>query len=172
MAIFWRGEPLMCDGIELPRKLRHKRMDLQARGLIKGAQCIYLGRGGRRWICAGAYLWVWQSLMCPVSSIIKIESPNSAEPMMVSRGARGRGFCPWCRRVLFIRRRGSQWPDVQVFAPDLYAAFRSERMESGLPLWKRLAYVAVTRAQNRLFWVKRYRLSYPKSPLSVADLRG
>ncbi|MFN9942461.1 MAG: ATPase, partial [bacterium] len=31
------GEPLICDGIELPLKHRRKRLDLEARGLIKGA---------------------------------------------------------------------------------------------------------------------------------------
>ena len=36
------GEPLICDGIELPLKHRKKRIDLEARGLIKGAQVIYL----------------------------------------------------------------------------------------------------------------------------------
>ena len=39
------GEPLICDGIELPLKHRKKRIDLEARGLIKGAQVIYLGPG-------------------------------------------------------------------------------------------------------------------------------
>ena len=39
------GEPLICDGIELPMKHRKKRLDLEARGLIKGAQVIYLGPG-------------------------------------------------------------------------------------------------------------------------------
>ena len=38
------GEPLICDGIELPTKHRKKRIDLEARGLIKGAQVIYLVR--------------------------------------------------------------------------------------------------------------------------------
>ena len=41
------GEPLICDGIELPLKHRKKRLDLEARGLIKGAQVIYLGPGKR-----------------------------------------------------------------------------------------------------------------------------
>ena len=39
------GEPLVCDGIELPVKHRRKRMDLEARGLIKGTQAVYLGPG-------------------------------------------------------------------------------------------------------------------------------
>ena len=41
------GEPLICDGIELPVKHRKKRLDLEARGLIKGAQVVYLGPGKR-----------------------------------------------------------------------------------------------------------------------------
>ena len=35
------------------------------------------------------------------------------------------------------------------------------RTEAGQPLWKRLAYVAVTRAEERLHWVVRNRLSKP-----------
>ena len=35
------GEPLICDGIELPLKHRKRRIDLEARGLIKGAPVIY-----------------------------------------------------------------------------------------------------------------------------------
>ncbi|MGB0796765.1 MAG: ATPase, partial [Paracoccaceae bacterium] len=41
---------------------------------------------------------------------------------------------------------------------------------AGQPLWKRLAYVAVTRAQSRLLWVVRNRLSKPSTPLSVHDI--
>ena len=59
-----------------------------------------------------------------------------------------------------------------MFAPDLYAAARSGRAEAGVPLWKRLAYVAITRAQTRLFWVVRNRLALPGGPLSVDDLKG
>ena len=45
------GEPLICDGIELPLKHRKKRLDLEARGLIKGAQVVYLGPGKRPGFC-------------------------------------------------------------------------------------------------------------------------
>ncbi|NOX74068.1 MAG: ATP-binding domain-containing protein, partial [Alphaproteobacteria bacterium] len=69
------------------------------------------------------------------------------------------------------KAQGSQWPDVQVFAPDIYAAARSGRDEAGIQLWKRLAYVAITRAENRLFWVTRYMLSKPDGVLGVDDLR-
>ena len=43
-------------------------------------------------------------------------------------------------------------------------------MEAGIPLWKRLAYVAITRAEERLHWVTRYRLGKPTEPLGTADL--
>ena len=66
--------------------------------------------------------------------------------------------------------QGSQWPEVQVFAPDFYAAARSGRVEAGIPLWKRLAYVAITRAETRLHWVTRYALARPQAPLGTADL--
>jgi exodeoxyribonuclease-5 len=70
------------------------------------------------------------------------------------------------------KAQGSQWPEVQVFSPDLFAAAQSGRMEAGVPLWRRLAYVAVTRAQERLIWVDRWRMSRPRSPLGVTDLLG
>ena len=44
--------------------------------------------------------------------------------------------------------------------------------EAGQPLWKRLAYVAITRAQERLIWVVRNRLAKPTMPLSIDDLRA
>ena len=59
---------------------------------------------------------------------------------------------------------------VQVFAPDLYAAAQSGRMEAGIPLWKRLAYVSITRAQERLRWVTRYAMARPEGALGVDDL--
>ena len=61
---------------------------------------------------------------------------------------------------------------MQVFAPDLFVAARMNRAEAGIPLWKRLAYVAITRAEQRLIWVVRNRLAKPENPLSTADLRG
>ena len=51
------GEPLICDGIELPLKHRKKRLDLEARGLIKGAQVVYLGPGRRARVFALARDW-------------------------------------------------------------------------------------------------------------------
>jgi exodeoxyribonuclease-5 len=74
--------------------------------------------------------------------------------------------------VTIHKAQGSQWENVQVFAPDLYAAARMGRSEAGQPLWKRLAYVAITRAQERLIWVVRNRLSKPSGPLRVDDLRA
>ena len=68
------------------------------------------------------------------------------------------------------KAQGSQWEEVQVFAPDLFVAARMGRTEAGVALWKRLAYVAITRAQHRLHWVVRNRLGRPLSPLTVADL--
>ena len=54
------GEPLVCDGIELPLKHRKRRMDLEARGLIKGAQAIYLGPG-RGPVSRGSTWWAPRS---------------------------------------------------------------------------------------------------------------
>ena len=74
--------------------------------------------------------------------------------------------------VTIHKAQGSQWEDVQVFAPDLFAAAQAGRSEAGMPLWKRLAYVAITRAETRLHWVVRNRLALPKRALTIADLRA
>ena len=57
-----------------------------------------------------------------------------------------------------------------MFGPDLQIAAKMGRVEAGIPLWKRLAYVAITRAEERLYWVTRYALARPKQPLGVSDL--
>ncbi len=72
--------------------------------------------------------------------------------------------------VTIHKAQGSQWDTVQVFGPDIYAAARMGRVEAGQPLWKRLAYVAITRAETQLRWVVRNRLGKPSGPLRVDDL--
>jgi exodeoxyribonuclease V len=74
--------------------------------------------------------------------------------------------------VTIHKAQGSQWETVQVFAPDLWAAAQAGRSEAGVPLWKRLAYVAITRAETRLIWVVRNRLGRPRAALGVDDLRA
>ncbi len=162
------GEPLICDGIELPLKHRKKRIDLEARGLIKGAQVVYIGAGSKpgfsRLHVVGA-----EAPRLSAASIVKIELPDEEEPFIPYAAHMGAAFLHGAA-VTIHKAQGSQWPDVQVFAPDLYAAARMGRVEAGQALWKRLAYVAITRAENRLIWVTRYMLSKPKTPLGIADL--
>jgi exodeoxyribonuclease-5 len=162
------GEPLICDGIELPLKHRKKRIDLEARGLIKGAQVIYLGPGRKpgfsRLHVVGA-----EDPQISAASIVKIEFPDQEEPFIPFAARMGAAFLHGSA-VTIHKAQGSQWPDVQVFAPDIYAAAQSGRIEAGLPLWKRLSYVAITRAQERLLWVTRYRLSRPLTALTTSDL--
>ncbi|NND42013.1 MAG: ATP-binding domain-containing protein, partial [Silicimonas sp.] len=164
------GEPLICDGIELPLKHRKKRLDLEARGLIKGAQVVYLGPGRRsgfsRLHVVGA-----PEPQVSAASIIKIELPDEDEPFIPFAANMGATFLHGAA-VTIHKAQGSQWSEVQVFAPDLYAASRAGRVEAGLPLWKRLAYVAITRAEERLHWVTRYRLAKPAEPLSTRDLES
>ena len=162
------GEPLICDGLELPLKHRKKRLDLEARGLIKGAQVIYLGPGRKpgfsRLHVVGA-----EDPQVSAASIVKIEMPDEEEPFIPFAARMGAAFLHGAA-VTIHKAQGSQWRDVQVFAPDLYAAARMGRSEAGQPLWKRLAYVAITRAEERLLWVVRNRLSKPTAPLTTADL--
>ena len=162
------GEPLICDGIELPLKHRKKRIDLEARGLIKGAQVIYLGPGKKpgfsRLHVIGA-----EDPRISAASIIKIELPDAEEPFIPFAARMGAAFLHGAA-VTIHKAQGSQWENVQVFAPDLYAAYRAGRTEAGIALWKRLAYVAITRAEHRLLWVVKNRLARPSVPLSTKDL--
>ena len=162
------GEPLICDGIELPLKHRKKRIDLEARGLIKGAQVIYLGPGNRDGF-ARLHVVGAEEPQVSAASIIRIEKPGEEEPFIPAAAKMGATFLHGAA-VTIHKAQGSQWEAVQVFAPDLYAAAQSGRAEAGMPLWKRLAYVAITRAQERLLWVVRNRLARPAHALGTQDL--
>jgi len=164
------GEPLICDGIELPLKHRKKRVDLEARGLIKGAQAVYLG-AGRKPGFSRLHVFGTEDPNVNAATIIKIEAPGQEEPFIPFAARMGAAFLHGSA-VTIHKAQGSQWRDVQVFAPDIYAAARSGRMEAGIALWKRLAYVAITRAEHRLHWVTRYMLGKPEVALDVADLQG
>lgn len=164
------GEPLICDGIELPLKHRKKRLDLEARGLIKGAQVIYLGEG-RKPGFSRLHVMGAEDPQVSAASIVKIEKPDEEEPFIPFAARMGATFLHGAA-VTIHKAQGSQWDTVQVFAPDIYTAARMGRTEAGQPLWKRLAYVAITRAQERLIWVVRNRLSKPQSGLRVDDLRA
>lgn len=162
------GEPLLCDGIELPLKHRRKRIDLEAKGLIKGAQVIYLGPGSKPGF-SRVHLVGAEDPRVSVASIIKIELPDEEEPFIPYAARMGAAFLHGAA-VTIHKAQGSQWEDVQVFAPDLFVAARTGRSEAGIPLWKRLAYVAITRAEQRLHWVVRNRLARPQRALTVEDL--
>lgn len=162
------GEPLICDGLELPLKHRKKRIDLEARGLIKGAQVVYLGPG-RKPGFSRLYVIGAEEPQVSAASIVKIEREAEAEPFIPYAATMGAAFLHGAA-VTIHKAQGSQWPEVQVFAPDLFAAAQSGRSESGVPLWKRLAYVAITRAEHRLHWVVRNRLARPTRPLGTDDL--
>ncbi|WP_323782841.1 ATP-dependent DNA helicase [Leisingera sp.] len=164
------GEPLICDGIELPMKHRKKRLDLEARGLIKGAQVIFLG-SGRKPGFSRLHVMGAEDPQVSAASIVKIEKPDEEEPFIPYAARMGATFLHGAA-VTIHKAQGSQWDTTQVFAPDIYAAARMGRVEAGQPLWKRLAYVAITRAQERLIWVVRNRLAKPSGPLQVDDLKA
>ncbi len=164
------GEPLICDGIELPLKHRKKRLDLEARGLIKGAQVIFLGEG-RKPGFSRLHVLGADDPQVSAASIIKIEIPDQEEPYIPFAARMGAAFVHGAACTIH-KAQGSQWDTVQVFAPDLYAASNAGRIEAGIPLWKRLAYVAITRAAERLVWVTRYKISLPEAPLNTDDLRS
>ena len=101
----------------------------------------------------------------------KIEKPDEEEPFIPQAATMGATFLHGAA-VTIHKAQGSQWPEVQVFAPDLWAAAQAGRSEAGIALWKRLAYVAITRAEKRLHWVIRNRLARPQVPLGIEDLRA
>ncbi len=160
-----KGEPLICDGAEIPLKHRKKRIALEQAGLVKGAQVFYQGPGRKpgfaRLHVAGA-----DDPQISVASIIQIERGDGQEPIIPLAARMGAVFLHGAACTIH-KAQGSQWPQVQVFAPDLYAAVRSGRSENGIPLWKRLAYVAITRAQERLFWVTRYAMAKPEGDIAT-----
>ena len=163
------GEPLICDGIELPMKHRKKRLDLEARGLIKGAQVIYLGPG-RKPGFSRLHVMGAEDPQVSAASIVKIELEGDEEPFIPFAARMGATFLHGAA-VTIHKAQGSQWDTVQVFAPDIEVASRMGRVEAGQPLWKRLAYVAITRAENRLCWVVRNRLARPSGLLRTDDLK-
>ncbi|QEE36674.1 AAA family ATPase [Octadecabacter sp. SW4] len=163
------GEPLICDGIELPMKHRKKRLDLEARGLIKGAQVIYLGPG-RKPGFSRLHVMGAEDPQVSAASIVKIEHEGDEEPFIPFAARMGATFLHGAA-VTIHKAQGSQWDTVQVFAPDIQIASRMGRMEAGTQLWKRLAYVAITRAETQLRWVVRNRLARPSGTLGTEDLR-
>ncbi len=164
------GEPLICDGIELPVKHRKKRLDLEARGLIKGAQVVYLGPGKRPGF-SRLHVFAAEEPQVSAASIVKIEQEGDAEPFIPFAARMGATFLHGAA-VTIHKAQGSQWDTVQVFAPDIEIAARMGRIEAGQPLWKRLAYVAITRAERELRWVVRSMLAKPTAPLTIDDLGG
>lgn len=162
------GEPLICDGLEISAKNRNKRVDLEQVGLVKGAQAFWLGEG-RKPGFAQLYMVGAPQPKIGVAAIIHIEQPNSEEPFIATAARQGAVFVHGAACTVH-KSQGSQWETVQVFAPDLFAAARSGREEDGVPLWRRLAYVAITRAQNRLVWATRYALARPTKSLEIDDL--
>jgi exodeoxyribonuclease-5 len=162
------GEPLICDGLELPRKQRKQRIDLEARGLVKGAQATYLGPGRKPGFIKVDIAGTDEPGIS-VASIVQIERPDDEEPLLLSAARSGAIFLHGAACTIH-KAQGSQWPKVQVFAPDMFAAARAGQIEAALPLWKRLAYVAITRAQEELVWVTRYMISRPDEPLGQPEL--
>ena len=162
------GEPLICDGIELPLKHRKKRLDLEARGLIKGAQVIYLGPG-RKPGFSRLHVLGAEDPQVSAASIVKIEQEGDEEPFVPFAAKMGATFLHGAA-VTIHKAQGSQWDTVQIFAPDIAVAARMGRIEAGQALWKRLAYVAITRAERELRWVVRPALAKPKLALGVDDL--
>lgn len=164
------GEPLICDGIELPMKHRKKRLDLEARGLIKGAQVVYLGPG-RKPGFSRLHVFGAQDPQISAASIVKIEKEGEEEPFIPFAAKMGATFLHGAA-ITIHKAQGSQWDTVQVFAPDIAVAAQMGRVEAGQPLWKRLAYVAITRAERQLRWVVNNRLARPTDILRIDDLGG
>lgn len=128
-----------------------------------------LSRSGKRPGFSRLHVLGAEDPQVSAASIVKIEKPDEEEPFIPFAARMGAAFLHGAA-VTIHKAQGSQWPEVQVFAPDIAAAAWAGRTEAGLPLWKRLAYVAITRAETRLHWVTRYAMARPQGDLSTADL--
>ncbi|MEL7116083.1 MAG: AAA family ATPase, partial [Pseudomonadota bacterium] len=102
------GEPLICDGIELPLKHRKRRIDLEARGLIKGAQVVYLGPGNKPGF-SRLHVFGADEPQISAASIIKIEFPDQEEPFIPYAARMGAAFLHGAA-VTIHKAQGSQWP--------------------------------------------------------------
>ncbi len=162
------GEPLICDGIEFPQKFLHRRQEFEAKGLIKGAFAVYLGSTRRRGY-SQLHLTGAENPRMVAETIIRIERPDETEPLIPVAARMGALFLHGSA-VTIHKSQGSQWETIQIFAPDIRAAANSGLQEVGQALWKRLAYVAITRATKRLIWVVDSRISKPTEPLRVPNL--
>ena len=163
-----KGEPLICDGIELPSKYRKKKIDLEERGLVKGAQVIYLGEGKKNGFCK-LYVIGADDPNVSVASIVQMERTGQTSPDILSAAGMGVVFVHGASTTIH-KAQGSQWDEVQVFAPDIGASAKSGLIEADIPLWKRLAYVAITRARNKLIWVTDYRMEKVKGGTKIQNL--
>ncbi|MEM6745211.1 MAG: AAA family ATPase, partial [Pseudomonadota bacterium] len=102
------GEPLICDGVELPLKHRRKRIDLEARGLVKGAPCIYVAPG-RKPGFAKLHVLGAEEPRINVAAIIQIERPDEAEPFIPTAANMGAAFLHGAAATIH-KAQGSQWP--------------------------------------------------------------
>ena len=158
------GEPLIVNGIETSSRGKSDRQELERKGLVKGAQAIYLGPGN-----ADNYvrLAIQDSDDGPISvaAIVEFERADSGAREIERAAKHGVILAP-CPCLTIHKSQGSQGDTIQVFGPDIRAAAESGRTEAGIALWKRLSYVAITRAQERLIWVTDAKLTRPTIDLS------
>jgi len=158
----WNGEQLICDGIELPPEHRKKRLDLEARGLIKGAQVAIWAMvrkpGFSRSACDGAED---PQISAASSKDRKTDEgrafasplPRAWGPTVLATGA-ALEFTPTIHKGAGPAPVGT----VQVVCPE---SVPQRRVWAGLrrgTLWKRLAYCGrFTVPQDALIWVVRNR---------------
>ncbi|MEO1306467.1 MAG: AAA family ATPase, partial [Pseudomonadota bacterium] len=102
------GEPLICDGIELPLRHRKRRIDLEARGLVKGAQVVYLRPGSKPGF-SRLHVIGSEDPQVSAASIIKIEFPGEEEPFIPFAARMGATFLHGAA-VTIHKAQGSQWP--------------------------------------------------------------
>ena len=162
----------MRPGVELPAKEQEQaRRGCEPRGLLEGRPGVFL-RCGQAAVVFGSASRIGADEATRSElrwAIVRLEGPQDAEPWLPFAARMGAVFVHGAALTIH-KAQGSQWPTVQVFAPDLRAAAWSGREDAGLPLWKRLAYVALTRAEERVRWVVLPRLARPAAALGVDDL--
>ena len=110
-----------------------KRIDLEARGLIKGAQVVYLGPG-RKPGFSRLHIFGAPEPQISVASIVKIESdPERATRSSPSPRRWARPSC-MARRAPSTRRRARNGQRCRSSPPTCFAAARAGRSEGGIAL--------------------------------------
>ena len=103
---------------------------------------------------------------CPMGKVYPPEQPGRLREIQAETLARPRRSYSTAARLLFVMM------DVIYGKAASLRKYRVLEIVARVPYqaWENVAYVAITRAENRLLWVTRNRLARPTAELDTSDL--